>query len=177
MDPSDAQGGTTGRASDGAPDELLLAPAAILEGLPDAVVASGPDGRIVYVNALAEELFGYAREELIGRPVHTLWPERIRARYTRNMELYFAIEHPLRFSSEAWGVRRDGTEFVGEMSWGIVETEAGKLLLAIGRDVSERREAERRLRSVAAMGERALAGADPVDLAREAIELMRITLP
>jgi diguanylate cyclase (GGDEF)-like protein/PAS domain S-box-containing protein len=177
MDPSDAQGGTTGRAFEGASDEPLLAPAAVLEGLPDAVVASGPDGRIVYVNALAEDLFGYARAELIGRPVQMLWPERIRARYTRNMELYFATEHPLRFSSEVWGLRRDGTEFVGEMSWGIVETEAGKLLLAIGRDVSERRESERRLRAVAAMGERALAGADPVDLAGEAVELMRLTLP
>ncbi|HET8758862.1 MAG TPA: PAS domain S-box protein, partial [Solirubrobacteraceae bacterium] len=146
-----------GRADDDALNELLLAPAAILEGLPDAVVAAASDGRIVYVNALAEALFAYPREELIGEPVQRLWPERIRERYTRNMQLYFATEHPLRFSTEAWGLRRDGTEFVGEMSWGIVETAAGKLLLAIGRDVSERRAAETRLRAVAAMGERALA--------------------
>jgi diguanylate cyclase (GGDEF)-like protein/PAS domain S-box-containing protein len=167
----------TGREAGHAPGEPLLAPAAILEGLPDAVVASASDGTIVYVNALAEQLFGYSREELVGRPVQSLWPERIRARYTRNMQLYFETEHPLRFSSEAWGLRRDGSEFVGEMSWGIVETEAGKLLLAIGRDVSERRAADRRLRAVAAMGERALAGADPGDLAGEAVELMRGTLP
>jgi PAS domain S-box-containing protein len=175
MDRGFEEGGM--RERDDALDELLLAPAAILEGLPDAVVASAADGRIVYVNALAEELFGYSRAELVGKPVQTLWPERIRARYTRNMELYFATEHPLRFSSEAWGIRRDGSEFVGEMSWGIVETEAGKLLLAIGRDVSERRAADRRLRAVAAMGERALAGADPADVAGEAVELMRATLP
>jgi diguanylate cyclase (GGDEF)-like protein/PAS domain S-box-containing protein len=177
MDPSEAEGGMTGREAGRAPGEPLLAPAAILEGLPDAVVASSADGTIVYVNALAEQLFGYTRDELVGRPVQTLWPERIRARYTRNMQLYFETEHPLRFSSEAWGLRRDGSEFVGEMSWGIVETEAGKLLLAIGRDVSERRAADRRLRAVAAMGERALAGADPGDVAREAAELMRSTLP
>jgi diguanylate cyclase (GGDEF)-like protein/PAS domain S-box-containing protein len=177
MDRGDEEGGTSERAGDPALDELLLAPAAILEGLPDAVVASAADGRIVYLNALAEQLFGYSREELVGRPVQTLWPERIRERYTRNMELYFATEHPLRFSTEAWGLRRDGTEFVGEMSWGIVETDAGKLLLAIGRDVSERRAADRRLRAVAAMGERALAGADPADLAGEAVELMRVALP
>jgi diguanylate cyclase (GGDEF)-like protein/PAS domain S-box-containing protein len=180
MDRGDEEGGMSERVGDPALDELLLAPAAILEGLPDAVVASASDGRIVYVNALAEELFGHARTELVGQPVQTLWPERIRARYTRNMELYFATEHPLRFSTEAWGLRRDGTEFVGEMSWGIVETEAGKLLLAIGRDVSERRAADRRLRAVAALGERALAGADPADpadLAREAVELMRVMLP
>src|SRR6516225_126424 len=60
--------------------EPLLAPAAILEGLPDAVVATGRDGRIVFVNALAEELFGYPREELLGQRVDVLWPERLRDR-------------------------------------------------------------------------------------------------
>ncbi len=177
MDPTDDAANGEGRVTDGAPDEVLLAPAAILEGLPDAVVAANRDGTIVYVNALAEELFGYPREEVLGKPVWTLWPERVRERYIRNMELYFATEHPLRFSSEAWGRRRDGSEFVGEMSWGIAETSAGPLLLAIGRDVSERHAAEVRLRAVAAMGERALAGADPGDLATEAVELVRSTLP
>jgi diguanylate cyclase (GGDEF)-like protein/PAS domain S-box-containing protein len=150
---------------------------AVLEGLPDATVASARDGRIVFVNALAEELFGFPSEELVGKHVSTIWPERVRERYTRNMDLYFATEHPLRFSTEAWGLRRDGSEFVGEMSWGIVETAAGPLLLAIGRDISERRAADMRLRAVAAMGERALGGADPADLAHEAVELIRVTLP
>jgi len=158
-------------------DGFLLAPAAILEGLPDAVVAAARNGRIVFVNAEAEQLFGYPRAELLGRHVEVLWPERVRERYRRNMELYFATEHPLRFSLEAWGVRRDGSEFVGEMSWGIVDTTAGSLLLAIGRDVSARLDAERRLRAVAAMGERALAGADPTHLAAEAIDLLRSGLP
>ena len=170
--------GARGRAGeDKAVDPLLVAPAAVLEGLPDAVVAAARDGRIVFVNALAEELFGYPRHELLGQPVYVLWPERVRDRYTRNMELYFATEHPLRFSTAAWGLRRDGSEFIGEMSWGIVETSAGQLLLAVGRDISEQRAAEARLRAVAAMGERALAGADPADIAFEAIERLRKLLP
>lgn len=170
--------GATERAGEAeALDPLLVAPAAVLQGLPDAVVAAGRDGRIVFVNAIAEDLFGYPRRELLGRPVHVLWPERVRERYVRNMELYFATEHPLRFSTAAWGLRRDGSEFIGEMSWGIVETSAGPLLLAVGRDISEQRAAEARLRAVAAMGERALAGADPADLAREAIERLRNLLP
>jgi PAS domain S-box-containing protein len=177
MDGTDDAGDVVRRGGDELRDGVLLAPAAILEGLPDAVVAATRDGRIVFVNALAEELFGFTREELVGGPLQTLWPERVRERYTRNMRLYFATEHPLRFSSEAWGLRRDGSEFVGEMSWGIVETTAGPLLLAIGRDMSERRAAEVRLRALAAMGERALAGAEPGDLAVEAVELMRATLP
>jgi diguanylate cyclase (GGDEF)-like protein/PAS domain S-box-containing protein len=156
---------------------LLVAPAAILERLPDAVVAADRAGRIVFVNALAEELFGYPRDELLGQPVQTLWPARVRERYVRNMELYFATEHPLRFSTAAWGLRRDASEFIGEMSWGILETTRGPILLAVGRDISERRAAEARLRAVAAIGERALAGADPADLARQAIALLRTLLP
>jgi diguanylate cyclase (GGDEF)-like protein/PAS domain S-box-containing protein len=156
---------------------------AVLEGLPDATVAAGRDGRIVFANSLAETLFGYEHDELIGKPVEILWPHRVRKRYTRNMQLYFATEHPLRFTIRADGLRRDGTEFVGEMSWGIVETEAGPLLLAIGRDMTAQREAMARLQrqssqqaAVAALGERALAGADVADLALEAVERMRETL-
>src|SRR3954451_23975188 len=156
---------------------------AVLEGLPDATVAAGRDGRIIFANALAEALFGYEHDELLGKPVHTLWPERVRKRYTRNMELYFATDHPLRFTLRADGLRRDGTEFVGEMSWGIVETEVGPILLAIGRDMTAHREAMARLQrqshqqaAVAALGARALAGADVADLAVEAVERMRETL-
>ncbi len=153
------------------------------KGCPDATVAAGRDGRIVFANALAETLFGYEHDELIGKPVQILWPESVRDRYTRNMQLYFATDHPLRFTIRADGLRRDGTEFVGEMSWGIVETEVGPLLLAIGRDMTAHREAMSRLQrqsrqqaAVAALGERALSGADVADLAVEAVERMRETL-
>ena len=160
-----------------AAEKLLVAPLALLEALPDAVVAADRDQRIVFVNTLAEELFGYTRDELMGQRVETLWPERQRERYTRNMELYFQTEHPLRFSSEARGRRKDGSEFIGEMSWGIVRTSTGPLLLAVGRDVTERRAAEARARAVAGLGERALAGADPAVLATDALELVTRMLP
>ena len=171
------EGSATPRDKDDSLYGALVDPATILEGLPDAVVAATREGLIVFVNALAEELFGYSRHELIGRPVQMLWPERLRDRYTRNMELYFATEHPLRFSNEAWGLRGDGSEFVGEMAWGIVQTTGGLLLLAIGRNISERLAADARLRAVAELGERALAGADRVSLTRQAVELLQTRLP
>jgi hypothetical protein len=155
---------------------------AVLEGLPDATVAANVDGRIVFVNSRAEELFGYGAGELLGRPVETIWPERVRERYMRNMWLYFETEHPLRFTSEARGLRRDGSEFVGEMSWGTVETSDGRLLLAIGRDISARREALARLQRqsdqqavVAHLGERALFGDDLRSLSLEAVERLCAT--
>src|SRR5215208_2070558 len=156
---------------------------AVLEGLPDATVGADRNGRIVFVNALAEAQFGYARDELIGKPIDMLWAERVRERYRGNLELYFELEHPLRFSERAYGRRKDGSEFVGELSWGIVETDEGPLLLAIGRDISARLEAEERLRrqseqqaAVAALGERALRGVAPAELSADAAERVRTTL-
>jgi diguanylate cyclase (GGDEF)-like protein/PAS domain S-box-containing protein len=167
---------------DPAPDrEISLR--VLLEGLPDAAVGSGRDGLIVFVNSLAEAQFGYRREELIGKPIELLWPPNMRARYRRNLELYFELEHPLRFSDRAYGRRKDGTDFIGEMSWGIVETDQGPLLLAIGRDISDRLETEGLLRrqsdqqaAVAALGERALRGVGPRELSEEAAEHIRTTL-
>jgi diguanylate cyclase (GGDEF)-like protein/PAS domain S-box-containing protein len=155
----------------------MRVPAAMLEGLPDAVVASDSLGQIVFVNARAEDLFGYPRAELLGCSVQMLWPERVRTRYARNLAGFFTGEQQLRFSGESWGIRRDGTEFLGEISWGIVHTDDGPLLLALGRDISARRVTEARLRAVVALGERALAGVDAATLAGEAVKLMAETLP
>jgi diguanylate cyclase (GGDEF)-like protein/PAS domain S-box-containing protein len=156
---------------------------AVLEGLPDAVVGTRPDGTIDFINARAIELFGYRPGELVGRPVWLLWPERLRERYSRNMRSFFDNPEGLRFERDARGLRKDGSEFVGEMSWGVVETDAGLLMLAVGRDMSQRLEAERRLKRrsaehavVASLGERALAGADPARLGEQVVEAVARTM-
>ena len=174
---AEGQGHAMQRQGEALLGELRITTSTILEGLPDAVVATARDGRIVFVNGLAEDLFGYTRYELLGQPVEMLWPQRLRAEYTRNMEGAFETDHPLRFTGEARGLRQDGSEFVGEMSWGMVESTGGPLLLAIGRDISERDAAERRWRALATISHSALGGADPAVLATDALELMRTHLP
>ena len=157
---------------------------ALLEGLPDAIVGR-PAGRLDRVRQRARRgaVRLHARPSCSAARSPMLWPERVRERYERNTALYFQLEHPLRFTARAYGLRRDGTEFVGEMSWGIVEGDDGPMLLAVGRDITERLEAERRLRrqsdeqaAVAALGERALRGVAPGDLAREAAERVGMAL-
>ncbi len=157
--------------------ELPLAPSAILDTLPDAVMVTAADGRIVFVNRLAEMLFGYPREELLGEPVQLVWPERFREAYTRRLARFLSGGLGAGFAGEARGLRRDGSEFVGEMSWGILNGSSGPLLVVVGRDVSLRHEAEQRLRALAAISRRALAGADPAVLATDALELIRSALP
>src|SRR3954454_21485922 len=49
-----------------------------LESAPDATVIVDENGWIVLVNAQTEPLFGYQREELIGKPLETLIPDRYR---------------------------------------------------------------------------------------------------
>src|SRR4029453_5349473 len=54
---------------------------ALLESAPDGIVIADRDGRIAMVNRQAELLFGYEREELLGRDVETLLPEHARMQH------------------------------------------------------------------------------------------------
>ncbi len=57
----------------------------LLDALPDAMVIAGRAGKIVEINTQLVELFGYAREDLLGKNLEILMPERFRARHRRNV--------------------------------------------------------------------------------------------
>jgi PAS domain S-box-containing protein len=134
--------GTNGegvRSRGGAPFEQFV------EFAPDAIVGIAPGGRIALVNAQTELLFGYAREELIGKPVELLVPERFRGRHPEHRAGYFADPRTRAMGAgvELFGKRKDGREFPAEISLSSIDREGGTLGVAAIRDVSDRVAAER----------------------------------
>jgi PAS domain S-box-containing protein len=99
------------------------------------------------VNAQAERLFGYRRDELLGRPVEILMPERYRDSHLGHRAAYVAAPtaRPMGAGFRLSARTRDGGEFPVEISLSPLETEDETLTIAGIRDVSERRRAEERL--------------------------------
>jgi PAS domain S-box-containing protein len=113
----------------------------LMEAAPDAMLVVGRDGRIQTVNAQAEKLFGYAREELVGSVVRELVPEPLRVAHDAHIEELFA--HPTAARTMATGRelsarRKDGSDIPVEVSLGPVHTPHGLVVCAAVRDISER---------------------------------------
>lgn len=116
----------------------------LFESAPDATLFVDEHGRIVLLNAQAERLFGYARSELLGRPVEVLIPDRFGAKHAGLRRQYFRRPSP-RFmgqTKELYGLAKDGREFPVEISLSPVRTTGGNLVATAVRDVSDRRQAE-----------------------------------
>jgi len=116
-----------------------------VEACPSGMVMVDRGGRMVLVNTEIERLFGYRREELMGRSVDILVPERLRGQHGRHRDSFARAPETRRMFAgrDLFGRRRDGTEFPVEVGLNPIHTSEGLFVLAVIVDISERKRMDR----------------------------------
>ena len=112
----------------------------LLDFAPDAMVIVNPFGHIVFANAQADRMFGYASGELLGRSIEVLVPGRYRDAHIAHRLGYFAEPRTraMGMGLELYGLRKNASEFPVEISLSPIETEEGTLAMSAIRDLTER---------------------------------------
>ena len=120
----------------------------LFEASPDAIVVTDAEGRITSINSQLERLFGYARQELIGQNVEILVPERFRRAHPGHRDTYktHAIVRPMGAGLELFARRKDETEFPVDIMLSPMETEQGRVIISVIRDISDRKKAQEAIR-------------------------------
>jgi PAS domain S-box-containing protein len=104
-------------------------------------------GRIEIVNSQAEKMFGYPREEMIGKPVDMLVPEQQRHQHLAHRSAYLRAPQmrPMGQGIDLFAVRRDGTEFPVEIALSPIQIDEREVVCAAIRDQTEQKELEARV--------------------------------
>ncbi len=131
--------------------------AALFDAAPDAIIVVDDRGIIAFANQRTADLFGWSCTELIGRPIETLVPQRLRAKHVGDRNDYIAAPttRPMGSGRELLAVCKDGVELPVEISLSPLRTAGGVLVSSIIRDVSDRRRREEELRRMQALAEAA----------------------
>ena len=122
----------------------------LIENAPDAILQVDAAGAIVIANRTAETMFGYSREELMGNGVDLLVPEANRARHAGHRKAFASagMTRPMGQGLDLFARRKDGTQFPVEISLSAAKTDSGVNVTAVIRDVTERKQAEQRVRAL-----------------------------
>ena len=118
-----------------------------VEAAPNAMVMVDIGGKINLVNARTEEMFGYRREELLGRSVEKLVPKRFRSQHPDHRAHFFSQPQarPMGGDRSLFALHKDGHEFPVEIGLNPIQTANGILVLSAIIDISERKQAEEAL--------------------------------
>ncbi|MFF1384960.1 putative bifunctional diguanylate cyclase/phosphodiesterase [Arthrobacter sp. NPDC058288] len=121
---------------------------AVIDSLPDALLVLAHDGTVVLMNPAAERVFGYSRQELVGHDHRIVLAEGYRLGFQRLFKALRAGGPESSYGSpfEAYGLRKDGTEFKGEIACGLLDIAAGPCMSVSVRDMTHREEPDDGLR-------------------------------
>ncbi len=141
----------------------------VVESTPSAILIVNAEGTIVLVNSQCEKFFGYRREELVGRPVELLVPERLRTEHAGYRRSFFASPSARSIGAgrDLHGRRKDGSEFPVEIGLIPLQTGGGLLVLGAIVDITERKRAEEARHELAHASRLALVGELTASIAHE----------
>ena len=121
----------------------------IVEAAHDVVVSMNEEGAILVANPAARRIFGYDPGEIVGKPMTVLMPEMMRKLHENGFKRYLTTgkRHLDWQGVEVTAQRKDGQEFPVEVSFGEQTSDGHKVFTGFIRDISERKQAEERLRA------------------------------
>lgn len=122
----------------------------LLEAAPDGILEVEHDGTIVLLNAAAERMFGYLREELLGQLVEVLIPDSLRQRHQEHRHHYaeHPVTRPMGTGLELFARCKDGTQLPVEISLSPIRAPQGPHVIAIVRDITSRKQADARINAM-----------------------------
>ena len=118
--------------------------AAIFKYATMGIVVSDQHGKIILVNRFAAQAFGYGEEELKGKTVEQLIPQRFHRQHVRDRSAYYpqATTRAMGAGRDLYGLRKDGSEFPVEISLSPFPTDEGVFVIAFIIDITIRKEKE-----------------------------------
>jgi PAS domain S-box-containing protein len=117
----------------------------VINATKEAMISIGQDGLVTIFNSAAEEMFGYKKEEITGKPVDCLMPAEYRERHSEYIRNFFAESEQRKAGSkllELPALRSDGSVFPMEMSLSAGKYGDKQFIIAVARDISDRKRAE-----------------------------------
>ena len=122
---------------------------AVSEPALDGIISADAQGNITYFNHGAERAFGYASDEVIGKPLTTLMPERFRDAHSQGLRRFVETgeSHVIGSTVELAGRRKNGTEFPLELALATWTTASGVSFTGILRDITVHKDAQETLRT------------------------------
>ncbi len=122
----------------------------MVEASPSALILVNNLGKIAYINSFTEKLFQYTKNELVGKALETLVPNKYLEQHFHSLQSYFnnPTSRQMGESRELYALKKDGSEFPVEIGLNPIVTDDGILVLAAIIDISERKKTERQFRLV-----------------------------
>ena len=124
-----------------------MIPRSVTQSATDAIISANSRGNIISWNKGAETIFGYSEEEVLGKPLTLLMPERYKGDHRKGLERVLSTGESdvIGKTVELHGLRNDGSEFPLEISLSTWKKGGEPYYCGIIRDVTERKRMEQEL--------------------------------